>query len=145
MSNGTAAAMILTDLFAGRSNPWAEAFDATRIAPGASVKRLITENLDAGKRLVVDRIRSWRPRPAEELVPGEGDIVQLDGDAVAAFRDDAGGLHAVSATCTHLGCRVRFNTAERSWDCPCHGSRFDVDGDVIQGPAVENLAPHRTS
>jgi glycine/D-amino acid oxidase-like deaminating enzyme/nitrite reductase/ring-hydroxylating ferredoxin subunit len=145
MSNGTAAAMILTDQLAGRSNPWAEAFDATRLAPGASVKRLVTENLDAGKRFVADRVRSWRPRPAAELVPGEGDIVELDGAAVAAFRDDAGGIHAVSATCTHLGCRVTFNTAEQSWDCPCHGSRFDVEGSVIQGPAVEDLASKPTS
>jgi len=144
MSNGTAAAAILTDLIAGRPNPWAEAFDATRLAPGASVKRLVAENLDAGKRLVADRIRTWRPRPAGELAPGEGDIVEVDGDVVAAFRDEAGALHAVSATCTHLGCRVTFNTAERSWDCPCHGSRFDVEGNVIQGPAVENLVPRRT-
>jgi glycine/D-amino acid oxidase-like deaminating enzyme/nitrite reductase/ring-hydroxylating ferredoxin subunit len=145
MSNGTAAAMILADLIAGRHNPWAEAFDATRLAPGASIKRLIAENLDVGRRFVADRIRSWRPRPSGELTPGEGDVVEVDGEAVAAFRDESGGLHAVSATCTHLGCRVTFNTAERSWDCPCHGSRFDTDGRLIQGPAVEDLASKRSS
>jgi glycine/D-amino acid oxidase-like deaminating enzyme/nitrite reductase/ring-hydroxylating ferredoxin subunit len=141
MTNGTAAAVMLTDVIAGRANPWAEAFDSTRLAPGASIKKLVTENLDVGKRFVADRIRTWRPRPVEELAPGEGDIVGLDGDPVAAFRDDDGTLHAVAASCTHLGCRLAFNTAERSWDCPCHGSRFDVDGHVLQGPAIKDLAP----
>jgi glycine/D-amino acid oxidase-like deaminating enzyme/nitrite reductase/ring-hydroxylating ferredoxin subunit len=141
MTNGTAAAMILTDLIADRGNPWAEAFDSTRILPGASLATLVKENLDVGKRLVGDRVRSWRPRPAAELGPGEGAIVDLDGDTVAAFRGDDGVLHAVSASCTHLGCRVTFNTAERSWDCPCHGSRFDIDGRLLEGPAVADLHP----
>lgn len=140
MSNGAAAGMMLADAIAGRDNPWLAAFDATRLAPGSSIKKLVTENLNVGQRFIADRVRSWRPRPVDELQPGEGAIVELDGDAVAAFRDDDGSLHAVAATCTHLGCRVTFNTAERSWDCPCHGSRFDVDGRVIQGPAIEDLA-----
>ena len=139
MSNGSAAGLLLTDLIVGRDNPFADAFDSTRMAPGKSIKSLVTENVDVGKRFVADRIASWRARPASELAPGEGDIVTLDGDPVAAFRDDDGTLHAVSATCTHLGCRVAFNTAERSWDCPCHGSRFDIDGRVIQGPALHDL------
>jgi glycine/D-amino acid oxidase-like deaminating enzyme/nitrite reductase/ring-hydroxylating ferredoxin subunit len=145
MSNGTAAAMILTDLIAGRSNPWAETFDSTRLKPGASVKKLVTDNLDVGKRFVADRIRSWRPRPAEELQIGEGDVVELDGETVAGFRDDNGALHIVAANCTHLGCRLAFNTAEKSWDCPCHGSRFDIDGSVLQGPAVEDLVTRQSS
>jgi Rieske Fe-S protein len=139
MSNGAAAALLLADAVNGRDNPWLDAFDATRLAPGASIKQLVSENLDVGRRFVADRVKSWRARPAEELAPGEGDIVQLDGDPAAVFRDDAGTLHAVSANCTHLGCRVAFNTAERTWDCPCHGSRFDVDGRVLEGPAVEPL------
>jgi glycine/D-amino acid oxidase-like deaminating enzyme/nitrite reductase/ring-hydroxylating ferredoxin subunit len=140
MSNGTAAAMILTDLILGRDNPWAEAFDSRRRAPKASLKTLVAENLDVGKRFVADRLHRQVPS-ASELAAGEGGIVDLDGDTVAAFRDDDGALHAVSPTCTHLGCRVAFNTAERTWDCPCHGSRFGVDGRVIEGPAVEDLAP----
>jgi glycine/D-amino acid oxidase-like deaminating enzyme/nitrite reductase/ring-hydroxylating ferredoxin subunit len=141
MTNGTAAAAMLTDVIAGRDNPWLAAFDATRIAPRASASRLVTENLDVARRFVVDRVRSLRPRSVDELAPGEGDIVELDGQTVAAFRDDEGTIHAVAATCTHLGCRVTFNSAERSWDCPCHGSRFDGDGRVLQGPAVRDLAP----
>src|SRR5204862_2983349 len=95
--------------------------------------------LDVGKRFVADRIRSLRPSAADTLQADEGGIVTLDGETVAAYRDPSGVLHAVAADCTHLGCRLTFNTAERSWDCPCHGSRFDVDGRVIQGPATQDL------
>jgi Rieske Fe-S protein len=73
---------------------------------------------------------------------GDGRLLKLDGDLVAASRDADGTVHAVSATCTHLGCRVAWNRAERSWDCPCHGSRFGPDGRVLQGPAVQPLARH---
>ena len=102
----------------------------------------MSANVDVAKRFVGDRLDSLRPEDATQLPPGTGAIASLDGHKVAAYRDEAGRLHAVSATCTHLGCRVAFNTAERTWDCPCHGSRFDVDGQVLQGPAVDDLAPH---
>ena len=103
MTNGTVAGMILRDLIGGRDNPWAAVFDATRLAPGKSVRTLMRENVDVGKRLVADRLTKKGP------------------------------------TCTHLGCRLDFNTAERSWDCPCHGSRFDAQGHLLQGPATEDL------
>ncbi len=139
MTNATVAAMVLRDRIAGRDNPWAATFDASRLPLGASIKSLVTENLEAGKRMIGDRIRRLIARDASELAPGEGDVVKLDGATVAAFRDDDGTLHAVDPTCTHIGCRVAFNDAERSWDCPCHGSRFTVDGEVLQGPAVRDL------
>lgn len=141
MTNGTVAAMVLADLIVGHDNPWSEVFDSTRLAPGASIKHLVTENIAVGRRFVEDRIRTSKPRAAEELERGEGTVVALDGRSVAGYRDDRGVLHAVDPTCTHLGCRVSFNTAERTWDCPCHGSRFDVDGQVIQGPALRDLEP----
>jgi len=72
-------------------------------------------------------------------------VLFRSGKDVAAYRDDAGALHAVSAVCTHLGCLVSFNPAERSWDCPCHGSRFATDGSVLEGPAVDDLAPETLS
>ena len=89
--------------------------------------------------------RTSRPRPArrppsvEDLQPGEGAIVRAAGEKVAAYRDDDGVLHAVSPVCTHMGCLVSFNKAERSWDCPCHGSRFSYEGEVLSGPAVKDL------
>ena len=75
----------------------------------------------------------------EELAPGDGRIMKVDGETIAVSRDEDGRLHAVSPDCTHMGCRVAWNTAERSWDCPCHGSRFSPDGEIIQGPATQPL------
>jgi Rieske Fe-S protein len=82
---------------------------------------------------------SFGARSIEDLQPGEADIVRLAGETAAAYRDDNGVLVAVSPTCTHLGCQVNWNRAERSWDCPCHGSRFTPAGEVLQGPAVHRL------
>lgn len=139
ISNATAAAMILADLIAGRENRWAATFDSTRIAARQSAKKLLTGSVDVAKHLVGDRLGSLRAPAARDLEAGTGAVVNLDGETVAAFRDGDGTLHAVSATCSHLGCRVAFNTAEHTWDCPCHGSRFDLDGRVLEGPAVEDL------
>ena len=140
MTNGTAAGMMVADLVAGRDNPWIGAFDATRIRETVT-RDLLRENAEVGKRFLGDRLRTLLPPDAERLQPGEGGIAHLDGEKVAAYRDDDGRLHAVSPACTHLGCLVAFNTAERTWDCPCHGSRFTVDGQVIQGPATRDLKP----
>jgi glycine/D-amino acid oxidase-like deaminating enzyme/nitrite reductase/ring-hydroxylating ferredoxin subunit len=139
ITGGTAAALLLSDVLLGRANPWASFFDPNRLTLRASAPRLVQENVVAAVRFVGDRITKRGRRPIEDLGPGEGDIVSLGGEAVAGHRDDAGVLHAVSPTCTHLGCRVNWNSAERSWDCPCHGSRFTPAGDVLQGPAVHRL------
>jgi glycine/D-amino acid oxidase-like deaminating enzyme/nitrite reductase/ring-hydroxylating ferredoxin subunit len=144
MTHGTVAAMIIRDLISGRDNPWVEVYDATRVAPKQSIKGIISENVQAAKHFVGDRLAT-KPREAiEELQPGEGTVVHVHGSAVAAFRGDDGAVKAVSAVCTHLGCHVAFNPAERSWDCPCHGSRFTVDGEVIEGPATADLEPRPT-
>ncbi len=139
MTGGTAAALLLCDLLLGRDNVAVRLFDPNRVNLRASASSFVRENAEAGLRFVGDRITQPGRRPIEDLQPGEGDIVRLHGEAVAGYRDDGGALHAVSPTCTHLGCRVNFNSAERSWDCPCHGSRFTPDGDVLQGPAVHRL------
>lgn len=144
MTNGTVAAMIISDLIEGTPNDWADTFDSTRIAPVQGLRGVLAGNLEVAKHFVGDRIGSVDRSDASELQPGSGAVVSLNGEKVAAFRDDNGQIHAVSATCTHLGCQVSFNTAERSWDCPCHGSRFDVDGHVLQGPAIKEL-PSRDS
>ena len=139
LTGGTAAALILADRILGRANPWASLFDPTRLNARASAAKLVTENAKAGVRFVADRVTKRGSRPLEDLAPGEGDIVRHHGEKVAGYRDEDGTLVAVSATCTHLGCQVNWNRAERSWDCPCHGSRFAPDGTVLQGPAVHRL------
>jgi len=139
MTGGTAAALLLSDLLAGRDNPWAELFDPNRLRPLAAAPKLAAENLRVGLRFVGDRLTRRGTRSLEELAPGEGDIVRHQGAKVAGHRRDDGTLVAVSTRCTHLGCQLRWNSAERSWDCPCHGSRFTPEGEIIQGPAVRSL------
>ena len=139
LTNGTAAALILAEVVAGRDHPWASVFDATRIGGGTAAKQFVKENARVGKRFVVDRIARLRADDIGTLEAGEARIVKAEGQTVGAYRDPAGELHCVSVTCTHLGCTLQWNGAETSWDCPCHGSRFSTDGDVLNGPAVRPL------
>jgi glycine/D-amino acid oxidase-like deaminating enzyme/nitrite reductase/ring-hydroxylating ferredoxin subunit len=145
LTNGTAAGMILTDLIGGRSNPWADLFDSTRFKPIASAKELVKENANVGVHFVGDHLGRPDVRSVDELAPGQAGIVRRGAGKVAAYREDDGTLHAVSAVCTHLGCQVKWNEAERSWDCPCHGSRFDFTGHLLQGPAVKDLERKETA
>jgi glycine/D-amino acid oxidase-like deaminating enzyme/nitrite reductase/ring-hydroxylating ferredoxin subunit len=140
MSNGTVAATILADLVLGRENAWLELYDAKRLEPRASAGKLLSENLNVARHFVADRIRPPGGK-IDALREGEGTVTRRGARLVAVSRDDDGNLQAVSAICTHLGCVVAWNSAERSWDCPCHGSRFSASGTVIQGPAVADLEP----
>jgi Rieske Fe-S protein len=140
LTNGTAAAAILADQIAGRDNPWAATFDSSRLKPLAAAKEFVLENANVGLHYLVDYLKPADASP-DELAPGQGGLVRAGVTKAAAYRDEDGVLHARSAICTHLACNVHWNAAERTWDCPCHGSRFDVHGEVIQGPAVNPLAP----
>ena len=139
MTGGTAAAHVLADRLQGLKSAWAAVFDPNRLNLRAAAPRFVEENAKAGLHMLGDRLRHRGTRPIEELAPGEGDIVRHRGEKVAGHRRHDGTLVAVSPVCTHLGCQVNWNTAERSWDCPCHGSRFSPEGDVLQGPAVHRL------
>lgn len=142
MSNSTVAAMILKDRILGRDNPWAKLYESTRPTPFVSQASL-KNNVDVGMRWVGDRIKGLFDSP-EKLQANEGRLVTVGGQKVAAYRDEHGALHQVSAVCPHLGCIVDWNAAEKSWDCPCHGSRFDCDGKILHGPAVNRLEPQQT-
>jgi glycine/D-amino acid oxidase-like deaminating enzyme/nitrite reductase/ring-hydroxylating ferredoxin subunit len=144
MTHSAVAAMLLRDEIGGRPNPWSGLFRATRLHPLAAAKEVTVHNFDVGLRFAVDRLLTLRPPPAQALAPGEAGLRELDGEKVAAYRDEDGRLHAVSGRCTHLGCLVAWNAAERTWDCPCHASRFAPDGTVLQGPAVHPLEPRGT-
>ncbi len=142
LAKGTAAAMLITDLIVGRPNQWSELYDAKRLNPGASAKRFLKENGQVGLHFVHGRLKARTGREElERLGPGEGAIARVRGKQIAAYRDDDGVLHTLSPTCTHLGCVVEWNTAERTWDCPCHGSRFSGTGIPIEGPAISRLEP----
>jgi glycine/D-amino acid oxidase-like deaminating enzyme/nitrite reductase/ring-hydroxylating ferredoxin subunit len=139
MTFGTLAAMISSDLILGRDNPWARLFDATRVKPVAGAGEYVRENVDFPKHLVGDRLKAAEGDSFADLGRGEGGLLEVGGKKVAAYRDGSGAVHALDPVCTHLGCLVQFNDAEKSWDCPCHGSRFDTRGEVINGPAVKPL------
>jgi glycine/D-amino acid oxidase-like deaminating enzyme/nitrite reductase/ring-hydroxylating ferredoxin subunit len=139
LAMGTAAARILSDGIVGTANPWAEVFDARRTQLKGGLGTAVKEAIGDAKHFVGDRIRQAVAPPVSDLAPGEGGICRHEGETVAAFRSPDGTLRLLSPTCTHLGCRVAWNPAEESWDCPCHGSRFTVEGVVLDGPAVEPL------
>jgi glycine/D-amino acid oxidase-like deaminating enzyme/nitrite reductase/ring-hydroxylating ferredoxin subunit len=143
LAAGTAAAQILTDRVLGAEPPsWAGLFDSTRLTPVASAAEFVKENANVAKRMVGDHLARADYGSVDDIPAGAGGTVRIGTKKVGVYRDDDGALHAVSTLCTHLGCAVVWNTGERSWDCPCHGSRFDPDGGVLEGPAVKDLPPH---
>lgn len=139
MTNGVVAGRVLTDLITGADNAWAELYDPNRIN-FKSLPSFAKKGGHDAKRLLGDRLKSGLDADQTgALAPGTGAVFDIDGEKVAVHRDDQGVLHARSAACTHLGCIVAWNDAERSWDCPCHGSRFATNGEVLQAPATTPL------
>jgi Rieske Fe-S protein len=139
MTQGTLAAMVLADQIQGIVNPWGRLMDARRFKPLASAKAMLTENVDFPKHLVADRLPLRSSDDLGHIAPGEGAVVNLRGQKLAVYRNGQGDLSALSPVCTHLGCHVHWNTTQKSWDCPCHGSRFDPQGLVLNGPAIAAL------
>lgn len=145
MTNGAVAAMVLRDLITSGESMWHELYDSTRTLPLLhGIKTAVTENVKAVTHLAKTHLGLEREaKDLAELEPGEAAVAEIDGEKIAAYRDPQAHVHAVSAVCTHLGCAVEWNPAETTWDCPCHGSRFTFEGDVIQGPAVKPLEVKR--
>jgi glycine/D-amino acid oxidase-like deaminating enzyme/nitrite reductase/ring-hydroxylating ferredoxin subunit len=140
MTKGTLAASILTDAILGHSHEDAELYDAWRLDVRRSAPAFAMENARVGLAFVRDRIRPRGGREAlESLKPGDGAVVRIGPRHYAGYRDDDGRLHTLAARCTHLGCIVGWNSADRAWECPCHGSRFAADGSLVQGPATADL------
>jgi glycine/D-amino acid oxidase-like deaminating enzyme/nitrite reductase/ring-hydroxylating ferredoxin subunit len=142
MTFGTIAAMMARDWVLGRSNPWRELFDPHRKNLRGGAWDYVKENKDYAYYMLRDRVFARHAKSLSSVRPGEGKVVYLDGTRVAVYRDPRGVLSMVSAACTHMDCEVHFNSGETSWDCPCHGSRFRVDGSIIAGPAERPLSPH---
>ncbi|MFI6025574.1 FAD-dependent oxidoreductase [Amycolatopsis magusensis] len=139
MSGGTAAGLLLADLIGGRENPGAWLYDPERFDLRSSAS-LARNNFTVAKHLVGDHVRAvGADSEFATLGIGEARVATSGASVVAAYRDEQGVLHRRGGHCTHLGCVVAFNNAEKTWDCPCHGSRFGVDGTVIQGPATRPL------
>jgi glycine/D-amino acid oxidase-like deaminating enzyme/nitrite reductase/ring-hydroxylating ferredoxin subunit len=141
MTHGVVAALLIADLVAGRSNPWTELYDPAR-KPVRAAKEFVSENLTTVKNFA-EYVAPGEITSEQDLAPGDGAILRKGTSKVAAYRDEGGGLHLYTAKCTHLGCHLHWNSLERCWDCPCHGSQFGIDGAVLQGPAIAPLSPFK--
>ncbi|MFD5574426.1 FAD-dependent oxidoreductase [Streptomyces cadmiisoli] len=143
LSGGMAAARLLTARVVDGSAPWAELYDPVRFRPSTEGLKALRLGARTAKHFVADRLPGGFADSVEDIAPGRGAVLRGGGAGPqAVHRDASGRLHRVSARCTHLGCIVHFSEAEGTWECPCHGSRFDVDGAVLEGPAVHPLEPH---
>jgi glycine/D-amino acid oxidase-like deaminating enzyme/nitrite reductase/ring-hydroxylating ferredoxin subunit len=140
MTFGTLAAMLIADAITGRDNPWKELFEPGRSALRRGLWEYVKENADYPYYMLRDRFSGAEGRSIRAVRRGEGKVIEHNGEKVAAYRDSHGALTLRSAVCTHMACIVGWNDAEGTWDCPCHGSRFTPQGDVIAGPAETPLA-----
>ncbi len=137
---GTLAGLMISDAILGRSNPWTELFDPGRKALTRGLWDYLKENVDYPYYMIRDRFAGVEARSLRAVKRGQGKVIERNGAKAAAYRDQAGQVTLRSAICTHMGCAVGWNTAERTWDCPCHGSRFKPTGEVISGPAEAALS-----
>jgi Rieske Fe-S protein len=141
MTHGTIAGMLLTDLIIGRKNQWAKLYDPSRVTIStSSAMEFAKENLNVAVQYA-DWVRPGEVSSPHDILPGTGAVIRRGAKKIAVYRADDGTLHERSAVCTHLKCIVDWNSAEKSWDCPCHGSRFDPYGQVLNGPAIKALEP----
>jgi Rieske Fe-S protein len=140
MTFGTLTGMMAADRILGQKNPWADLFDPARKSVRGGVWDYLRENKDYPYYLIRDRVAGAQGKSLRTVSRGTGRVLDLNGKSVAVYRDESGATTERSAVCTHMGCLVAWNQAERTWDCPCHGSRFKPDGTVIAGPAESPLA-----
>lgn len=136
---GTVSAIVLSDLILKGNSEYAELYSPARIKPVAGFTEFVKENADVAARFIGDRFGLQKINAVAQLTNDSGEIVEYDGQKLAVYKDPDGTVHALDPVCTHAKCIVNWNNSEKSWDCPCHGARFDTDGTVLTGPARENL------
>jgi nitrite reductase/ring-hydroxylating ferredoxin subunit len=139
MMLGTIAGKILSDLAGGKPSKYADLFSPSRIKPIDGFTEFVKENADVAYHFLADRLSIKETDSLKRLKPGTGKVVEVDGKNIAAYRDEQGEIHALSPVCTHAACIVSWNAAEKTWDCPCHGARYTIDGVVLTGPATRDL------
>jgi Rieske Fe-S protein len=133
------AAIILKSMLVGEETPYNTMFNPNRIKPVAGFKSFISHNADVVKQFVGKWFESDKLESLAELAPNDAKVVTYNNQKVAIYKDENGSLHAISPACTHMKCSVAWNMAEGTWDCPCHGARYGIDGTVLNGPAVKDL------
>jgi glycine/D-amino acid oxidase-like deaminating enzyme/nitrite reductase/ring-hydroxylating ferredoxin subunit len=136
---GSMASLIIPDLMEGNISPLSNLLSPGRIKPVASVRNVISEVVNASSHFIKDKFSSEKIKDLDMIAAGEGKIIKHDGDTIAAYRDLNSELHLLSPICPHTGCNVVWNPSEITWDCPCHGSRFSIDGSLLNGPAMSDL------
>ncbi len=139
MMLGSVAATILADLVSGKKNKYEDLFAPARIKPIAGFKEFISENADVAYQFVASRMPAHEVDFLKRIKKDTGNIVEYNGKKMAVYRDKQGNIHALDPVCTHASCIVKWNADEKSWDCPCHGARYDINGEVLNGPADINL------
>lgn len=139
MTNGTVSGMLIADEILGHENPWSSFFNPSRHELASYGAKFISEGLNITEQYAKEYLlRPEKENPAE-LANDEGKIIRADGKKIAAYKDEKGKIYTLSPKCVHLGCEVSWNAAEKTWDCTCHGSRYNYDGEVIHGPALGDL------
>ena len=139
MTNSMASAMLLRDLIVKGDSSWKDVYDPSRKTKAASAMNFIVENFNVAANLIGGKTETLPKEEDIKILPGEGRVIELYGKRAGAYRDEDGILYVVNTTCTHMGCELNWNPAERTWDCPCHGSRFSYQGKIIESPAVKPL------
>ena len=137
MTHGTIAGILLTDLILGKKNPWTGLYDPSRKTLRATGE-FLKENLNVAAQYA-DWATAGDVDTTDEIQPGSGAVIRTGARKIAVYKDEQGNVHLRSAVCTHLYCIVDWNSTEKTWDCPCHGSRFDPYGKVVNGPAITPL------
>ena len=136
---GTLSAQILTDVICGKKNPYAGLFSPSRIKPVAGFTEFVRENADVVYHFIADRFAAEKIESLKDMANDSALLIKYEGQQLAVYKDINGHILVLDPVCTHAGCIVNFNTAEKSWDCPCHGGRYDIDGNVLTGPPPKNL------
>ncbi len=137
ITNGAAAALLIRDLIVHGESPWEEIYNPARFEPDPMMQKSISMNIDTAKQAAAGQLESIPP--GTEPAPGKAAVVSVKEGKMGLYRDNRGQMHAVGLTCTHMGCEPAWNEAELTWDCPCHGSRYTVDGEIIEGPTLKPL------
>jgi len=140
MPYSTVAALLFTKMICNEDSPYKDLYDPNRLKPVAGFSNFVNHNADVVKQFASKWFSANDLHQLAELASGEGKIVKFKEEKIAIYKDESGRIHALHPTCTHVGCEVKWNNAELTWDCPCHGARYSYDGRVLNGPAVKNLA-----
>ena len=138
MTSSMVSALLLRDLICGRENQYAEVFDPSRMS-----SETVSESIKDGGHAVkgiAKAVLGGAEKKIDDIPEGQGGIIVSDGEKIGIYKDKDGKIYTVDAKCPHLGCQLEWNADELSWDCPCHGSRFDRFGKLISGPATEGIA-----